>query len=86
MSAEPHSHPPHVLRKGDASREHQGEGHASTHAGAGHGLLMLLGCLVMLGAVFLLLGRTEGGLSTPLILLLLLCPLLHLFMHRGHRH
>ncbi|OIQ54678.1 DUF2933 domain-containing protein [Neomoorella thermoacetica] len=56
-----------------------------------HGLLMLLGCGLMIVAVFFLLARgaaasnsTAGGSWTWL--LFLLCPLMHLFMMRGHNH
>ncbi|GEA18716.1 DUF2933 domain-containing protein [Moorella sp. E306M] len=56
-----------------------------------HGLLMLLGCGLMIVAVFFLLTRgatasdgTAGG--GWLWLLFLLCPLMHLFMMRGHNH
>ncbi|MGI9951757.1 DUF2933 domain-containing protein [Moorellaceae bacterium AZ2] len=56
-----------------------------------HGLLMLLGCGLMMVAVFFLLARgaatsdsTSGG--SWAWLLFLLCPLMHLFMMGGHNH
>ncbi|MEW8958955.1 DUF2933 domain-containing protein [Neomoorella humiferrea] len=56
-----------------------------------HGLLMLLGCGLMIVAVFFLLTRgaaasdgTAGG--SWAWLLFLLCPLMHLFMMGGHNH
>jgi len=47
-----------------------------------HFLLMAAGCFVMLIAVFTLTTMTSGG-SWGVYLLLLLCPGMHLLMHRG---
>lgn len=46
-----------------------------------HMVLMLVGCLAMLGG-FLLIGK--GSFGNLGWLLILLCPLLHVFMMRGH--
>jgi|GEM_PF-1221713 len=57
----------------------------------GHNLIMLL-CMVpmILAVVYFLGGRGSqgsGGSNSALILMLLLCPLMHLFMMgRGHSH
>lgn len=47
-------------------------------------LLMLLGCVALFTAVLLFAGSTSGFLGWLPWLLLLLCPLLHLFVHRNH--
>lgn len=41
---------------------------------------------VALFAVLLFWGKPWGGLAgwSPLLLILLLCPFIHMFMHRGH--
>lgn len=57
-------------------------GHAHGHGA--HMLLMLLVCVAMFAAVFLLAGSASGSLGWLPWLFLLLCPLLHLFMHRNH--
>ena len=54
-----------------------------------HTLIMLLGCLVPLAAVFAVtvLGVPVGTLGT--VAIVLLCPLMHIFMMRGmggHNH
>ena len=51
-----------------------------------HSLLMAVGCIVMPIAVFALVTKISAG-SWSYILLLLLCPAMHLLMHRGmHDH
>lgn len=48
-----------------------------------------MGLLVVLGIAFFFLWTEHRAHllgSLPLVLLLLLCPLVHLFMHHGHRH
>jgi hypothetical protein len=55
----------------------------------GHGLMMLLCCLVMVGAFWFVGGSAGGEGSTWTWLLFLLCPLMHIFMmkgHMGHKH
>ena len=53
------------------------------HAGSGNHLLpMLLACVVVIVGVTVLAGRFSGGPGILLWLLLLLCPLMPLFMHR----
>jgi hypothetical protein len=47
-----------------------------------HFLLMAAGCVAMLGAVFVLTTTTRDS-SWGIYLLLLFCPAMHLFMHRG---
>ncbi len=47
----------------------------------GHFLMIFIGCLIMFGGLFLL-GR--GGSNNWAFLLILLCPLMHIFMMRGH--
>lgn len=47
-----------------------------------HVLLMAAGCVAMLIAVFALTTKTSGG-SWGVYLLLLLCPAMHILMHRG---
>lgn len=47
-------------------------------------ILMVLACAAMVGALFLLVGPTEDSLGNWPWLIVLLCPLLHLFMHRRH--
>ena len=43
--------------------------------------------LALLAALFIWGGKWGGFASlSPLILLLLLCPVMHFFMHGGHRH
>lgn len=77
-SSHPHpdmqQHASHETRDADGSRDH-----------GGHLLSMLLVCLVIFGAVFLVAERGAGLPGWLPWLFLLLCPLLHLFMHRGHR-
>lgn len=52
--------------------------------GIKHTLLMLGCCLAPLGLVLLL--QQNGNTGAAGYLLLLLCPLMHLFMMRGMRH
>ena len=47
-----------------------------------HFLMMTAGCVAMLVAVFALTTTTSGG-SWGFYLLLLLCPAMHILMHRG---
>ena len=47
-----------------------------------HFLMMTAGCVAMLVAVFALTSTTSGG-SWGFYLLLLLCPAMHILMHRG---
>ncbi|GAB6098445.1 hypothetical protein JCM16358_03240 [Halanaerocella petrolearia] len=49
-----------------------------------HMWLMLLGCLIMFGSFWLLTGSSNGLESSWSWLILLLCPLMHLFMMKGH--
>jgi hypothetical protein len=44
-------------------------------------LLMAVGCVTMVVAVFILTTKTSGG-SWSFYLLLLLCPVMHFLMHR----
>ncbi|PRX19240.1 Protein of unknown function (DUF2933) [Orenia metallireducens] len=49
----------------------------------GHGLMMLLCCLVMFGA-FWFVGTSQGGEGSSWSwLLFLLCPVMHIFMMKG---
>ena len=51
-----------------------------------HFLMMTAGCVAMLVAVFTLTSTTSGD-SWGFYLLLLLCPAMHILMHRGmHSH
>lgn len=53
----------------------------------GHGLMMLLCCIVAVGALaYYFLGGKSGSGSPAFILMLLLCPLMHLFMMGSHGH
>jgi hypothetical protein len=52
--------------------------------GSGIGLVFL--CLLALTGLYLLLTHTGHIVSALPYLLLLACPLLHLFMHGGHDH
>lgn len=47
-------------------------------------ILMLLTCVAMVGAFFFFVGRSAGSLNPLAWLIVLICPLVHLFMHRGH--
>jgi len=47
-----------------------------------HFLMMATGCAAMLVAVFVLTTTTSGG-SWGVYLLLLICPAMHILMHRG---
>jgi hypothetical protein len=47
-----------------------------------HFLMMTAGCVAMLVAAFALTSTTSGG-SWGFYLLLLLCPAMHILMHRG---
>ena len=47
-----------------------------------HFLMMIAGCVAMLVALFALTSTTSGG-SWGFYLLLLLCPAMHILMHRG---
>ena len=51
------------------------------HSGIGHMLMMAVCCLVPLAAVFTLNKLGYGGAAS--YLMLLLCPLMHIFMMRG---
>jgi hypothetical protein len=44
----------------------------------------LIGCLVLVAAVMLISDHQEHVFGLLPYLLLLACPLLHVFMHRGH--
>ena len=44
-----------------------------------------IGCVLMAGAYVVVLHWQHVGLAVP-VLLLLLCPLFHVFHHGGHRH
>ena len=48
-------------------------------------LFYLLAAVALFGAL-LFWGTSRGGLAgwTPFLLILLLCPFIHMFMHRGH--
>lgn len=51
-----------------------------------HTLLMLAGCAAMLIAIFTLTSSSSGS-NWGFYLLLMLCPVMHIFMHRGlHRN
>ena len=51
-----------------------------------HTLLMLAGCAAMLTAIFALMSSSSGS-NWGFYLLLMLCPAMHIFMHRGlHRN
>lgn len=52
------------------------------HAHGNHGWLMFLSCLVMVGALWYLVASGAGG--GWVWLTILLCPLMHIFMMRGH--
>ncbi len=56
----------------------------SNHGGIKHMLMMLVCCLAPWGLVLLLKQNGYNGVSNYLILLL--CPLMHLFMMRGLGH
>ncbi|MBI2050970.1 MAG: DUF2933 domain-containing protein [Parcubacteria group bacterium] len=43
-------------------------------------------CFIILAAVLILAGRRVNLLGAWPYLLILVCPLLHLFMHKGHGH
>ncbi|MGO4886558.1 DUF2933 domain-containing protein [Anaerobacillus sp. MEB173] len=45
-------------------------------------MLYCLGIFLVIGIIFFVIKGTFN----PILLLLLICPLLHLFMHRGHNH
>jgi hypothetical protein len=48
---------------------------------------MLLACLVIVGMVLLIPSPASASGALIYLPLLLLCPLMHIFMHRGHgRH
>lgn len=51
------------------------------HSGMGHGLMMILCCLVPLGVAFALKAMGYGAAAGYLVILL--CPLMHIFMMRG---
>lgn len=61
------------------------EHHESTGSNFSPGLLVILVLGFAVGAYFLLFQGTLDLSMGLLILLLLACPLMHLFMHNGHR-
>lgn len=72
--------------KQEQKNQANGAGHCphSGHGGIKHLLLMLVCCLAPLGLVLLLKQSGYDGAASYLILLL--CPLMHLFMMRGMGH
>lgn len=67
----------------NAPKEQQDQAH-SCGGGIKHMLLMLLCCLAPLGLLLFL--QQSGNVGTVSYLVLLLCPLMHLFMMRGMGH
>lgn len=63
---------------------HRPQGKVSAFVGSTSGLLATL-ALAVLG-IYLFMSHTGHVLSALPYLLLLACPLMHLFMHHGHRH
>lgn len=53
-------------------------------AGANYGMVVMMICCLALIAIFFIFPRRLDGYSIIPFLLLIACPLMHLFMHRGH--
>ena len=60
------------------------EHHESTGSNFSPGILVILAISLGVGAYFFFIQKTFDSNNVLLVLLLLACPLMHMFMHRGH--
>ena len=60
------------------------EHHESTGSNFGPGMLVILLLSLGVSAYFFFVQKTFDSSNVLLVLLLLACPLMHMFMHRGH--
>ena len=60
--------------------------HDTSHepAGANYAMVLMISCCLLLLAAVFFVQPGANGYGLLLFLLVLACPLMHLFMHRGH--